>query len=71
VAVEKLTHRKIVEKTLQQEALRTAISVLLDIFYVPNFSYFGKTGVFQQQGARPVVGAKRKGTCLGRAISAS
>jgi hypothetical protein len=28
-------------------------------------------GVFQQQGARPMVGAKRKGTCLDRAISAS
>jgi len=48
VAVEKLTHRKIAEKTLQEEALQTTISVLADIFYLPNSSYFDKTGVFQQ-----------------------
>jgi hypothetical protein len=35
------------------------------------FRAFSGERVFQQRRARPVVGAKRKGTCLGRAISAS
>jgi hypothetical protein len=50
VVVEKLIHRKI-EKPLQQEALQTTISVLVDIFYLPNSGYFDKTGVFQQPQA--------------------
>ncbi|MGC2611726.1 MAG: hypothetical protein WA320_16740, partial [Candidatus Sulfotelmatobacter sp.] len=28
--------------------LQATIFVLVDIFYLPNFAYFGKTGVFQQ-----------------------
>src|ERR1035437_4461560 len=35
------------------------------------FLRISREGVFQQRRARPVVGAKRKGTCLGRPISAS
>jgi hypothetical protein len=31
---------------------------------------FSKEGFFKQRRARPVAGAKRKGTCLGRVISA-
>jgi hypothetical protein len=46
VAVEKLTHRKMVEKTLRWEALQTTISVLVDIFYLQNSGHFDKTGVF-------------------------
>jgi hypothetical protein len=48
VAVEKLTRQKMVEKTLQLEALQTTIFVLVDIFYLPNSGHFDKTGVFQQ-----------------------
>ena len=32
LSVEKLTHRKMVDETLQSEALQTTISVLVDIF---------------------------------------
>ena len=42
-----------------------------DLFYLSAGTVFSKEGVFQQRRARPVVGAKRKGTCLGRPISAS
>jgi hypothetical protein len=48
VAVEKLHHQKMPEKTLQQEALQTTFSVFLDIFHPPNFGYFAENGLFQQ-----------------------
>src|ERR1039458_7717117 len=48
VAVEKLTRRKMAEKTLHYEALQTTFSIFLDIFYPPNFGCFGENGVFQQ-----------------------
>jgi hypothetical protein len=51
VAVEKLTHQKMVEKTLLKDALQTTFSVFLDIFYPPNFRCFEKNGLFQQPQA--------------------
>jgi hypothetical protein len=46
VAVEKLTHQKMPEKTLQWETLPTAFSVFLDIFYPPNFGFLKKMDFF-------------------------
>jgi hypothetical protein len=46
VAVEKLMRRKLGEKTLRYEALQTTISVLVDIFYIPNLAVLTKPGFF-------------------------
>jgi hypothetical protein len=48
VAVEKLTHQKMTERTLRQDALQTAFSIPVDIFYPQNFSCFEYKGLFQQ-----------------------
>jgi hypothetical protein len=55
VAVEKLTRRKMAEKTLHYEALQTTFSIFLDIFYPPNFGCFGENGVFQQPQAMTLI----------------
>jgi hypothetical protein len=46
VAVEKLTHRKIVGKTLQQEALQTTISVVIDFLKTWNYTAVLAVNVF-------------------------
>jgi len=51
VGVEKLDLRKMVGKTLRQDALQTTISVLVDIFYPPDFGCFEKKGLFQHPQA--------------------
>jgi hypothetical protein len=48
VAVEKVTHQKMAEKTLRYDALQTTFSIRVDIFYPPNFGCFEKNGLFQQ-----------------------
>jgi hypothetical protein len=48
VAVEKLNHQEMAEKTLHWEALQTTFSVWVDIFYPPTFGCFEKNGVFQK-----------------------
>jgi hypothetical protein len=48
VAVEKLNHQKMAEKTLHKEALQTTFSVFLDIFYPSNLAVRDEKGVFQQ-----------------------
>jgi hypothetical protein len=62
VAVEKLTHRKIDENTLQQEALRTTISVLQDILYVPNSTLLTKCFSIAMPGNKRA-GVSRSGSC--------
>jgi hypothetical protein len=51
VAVEKLTLQKMTEKTLRQDALQTAFSIPVDIFYPQNFSCFENNGLFEQPQA--------------------
>jgi hypothetical protein len=51
VAVEKLTHQKMPEKTLQQEPLQTTFSVFLDISHPLNFGCFEENGLFQHPQA--------------------
>ena len=48
MAVEKLLPWKMLEKTLRYDAPQTTFSIFLDLFYPPNFRFFGENGVFQQ-----------------------
>jgi hypothetical protein len=51
VGVEKLFPAKFAKIKSRQDALQTTLSVLLNIFYPPNFGYFEENGVFQQPQA--------------------
>ena len=48
VAVEKLPPRKVLRKTLRQQALQATFAPRVDIFYPQNFGCFAKNGLFQQ-----------------------
>jgi len=48
VAVEKLASEKSAKIKTRQEAPQTIFSSRLDIFYLRNFAYFEKKGLFQQ-----------------------
>ena len=48
MAVEKLTHQKMAEKTLRYDALQTLSTIRVDISYPRNSGCFEKNGLFQQ-----------------------
>jgi hypothetical protein len=51
VAVEKLAHQKMAEKTLRQEALQATFATRVDIFHPRFFGCFEENGLFQQPQA--------------------